>query len=155
MGEKRMKENLLRAIFTAMFAAFAVYMQALIIPIVILAVFMLLDYVTGMASAYRGKELNSRIGIWGIVKKVCYLIIVAVGMGVDYILSLAAGMFGYDLSKFFTIALVVIVWLIINEFISILENLNEIGAPVPSFLNKIIDKLKSKTEEQVEEKTDV
>lgn len=147
-----MKENLLRALFTAMFAAFAVYLQALIIPIVILAVFMLLDYVTGMASAYKTGELNSRIGIFGIVKKLCYFIIVAVSMGVDYIISLAAGLFGYDLSKVFAFALIVVVWLILNEFISILENLHEIGAPVPAFLSKIIDKLKSKTEEQLEDK---
>jgi toxin secretion/phage lysis holin len=150
--EDKMKENLLKALISAAVAAFAVYMQSLIVPIVILISFMILDYVTGMAAAWRGSELSSRIGITGIVKKVLYLVVVAVGVGVDYIIGLAGGLFGYDLSKVFAVALIVVVWLILNEFISIVENLDEIGVPVPHFLCTIIEKLKKKTEEKTEGK---
>ena len=34
--------------------------------------------------------------------------------------------------------LIVAVWLIINELISILENLSELGTPIPPFLVKIV-----------------
>ena len=149
-----MKENILRAFISVTLAAFALYLQALLIPIAILIAFMIIDYATGLASAWMTKTLSSREGVIGIIKKVCYLVVVLVGMGVDYIVSLAAGLFGYDLSKFFTIALIVVIWLILNEFISILENLNEMSVPLPGFLCKIIDKLKKTTEAQLEGKTD-
>jgi phage-related holin len=46
----------------------------------------------------------------------------------------------------------VTVWLILNEVVSILENLSEVGVPLPSFLKKITEKLK-KTAEQTAEHT--
>ena len=44
--------------------------------------------------------------------------------------------------------MIITVWLIINELISILENLGEMGVPLPSFLTSMIKTLKSKVEEQ-------
>ena len=43
----------------------------------------------------------------------------------------------------------VIVWLVINELISILENVAAIGGPVPGFLQKLIQRLKVSVEEKV------
>lgn len=40
----------------------------------------------------------------------------------------------------------VIVWLIINELLSILENVEAIGVPVPAFLRKLLGRLKVSTE---------
>ena len=45
------------------------------------------------------------------------------------------------------IAIVVAVWLGFNEVISILENLGDIGVPMPAFLKKIVEKLKGKIED--------
>ena len=36
----------------------------------------------------------------------------------------------------------VAVWLIINEMISILENLSKLDVPIPVFLTKLIERLK-------------
>ena len=47
--------------------------------------------------------------------------------------------------------LLVTVWLIFNECISILENVAEIGAPMPPFLVKLIGKLKKTTEDKGED----
>lgn len=46
--------------------------------------------------------------------------------------------------------MLVTIWLIINELISILENLGSIGVPLPKFLLTIIKKLKTTTENKVE-----
>lgn len=46
-------------------------------------------------------------------------------------------------------ACVVAIWLICNEIISILENINDIGVTLPPFLQPIVKNLKS----QVEQKT--
>jgi phage-related holin len=45
----------------------------------------------------------------------------------------------------------VTIWLILNECISILENISEIGVPIPAFLVTLIQKLKKTTETKGEE----
>ena len=52
---------------------------------------------------------------------------------------------------FFFFGLLVTIWLILNECISILENISEIGVPLPSFLVALIQKLKKTTENKGEE----
>ena len=49
------------------------------------------------------------------------------------------------------LACVVAIWLICNEIISILENINDIGVTLPPFLQPIVKNLKS----QVEKKADI
>lgn len=43
--------------------------------------------------------------------------------------------------------LIQLVWIICNEIISILENIKDIGAPVPPFLLPLLKNLKSQVEE--------
>ena len=45
----------------------------------------------------------------------------------------------------------VIIWLVINELLSILENVSAIGAPVPGFMQALLKKLKVHTEDTAEE----
>jgi toxin secretion/phage lysis holin len=141
-----MKETAIKTILTVALAALAAYFQQLVVPITVLIIMMIFDYVSGMASAWVTKELSSRIGAMGIVKKVCYLLVVAVGMVVDYIIQAVGTPLGLELAGYSIFGLLVIVWLILNELISILENMKEIGVPLPGFLLKIVDKLKSQTE---------
>ncbi|NLK39237.1 MAG: phage holin family protein [Clostridiales bacterium] len=42
----------------------------------------------------------------------------------------------------FAFGMLVCVWLIINEILSVLENLSAIGVPMPAFLTKITGGLK-------------
>jgi len=57
--------------------------------------------------------------------------------------------FGIALPFSFLIACVVAVWIICNEFLSILENLTEIGVPMPSFLKKLVRYLQHQTEGKI------
>lgn len=145
-----MKENIIKGALTVAMSALIAYMGHLIIPIIILAVVMLLDYGTGIAKAWVHGELSSKIGILGILKKVGYLVIVAVGMIIDWVLQAGISGLHLDFKLDFLFAMIVIIWLILNELISILENVATIGAPVPHWLTKIITKLKSQTEETVD-----
>ena len=43
--------------------------------------------------------------------------------------------------------MLVAVWLIINELISILENLTQIGVPMPAFLARLVRRLKISAEQ--------
>ena len=49
--------------------ALAAYFNVLLIPLVVLAVVMVIDYVTGMAGAAYSGKLSSRVGVLGILKK--------------------------------------------------------------------------------------
>ena len=126
----------------------AAYFNALLIPIVVLVFVMVTDYISGMASAKKSGELSSSIGIMGIAKKVGYLALVAVGMVVDYLISSALVHVGIKIQINYCFAMIIVIWLIVNELISILENLGEMGVPLPSFLTSMIKTLKSKVEEQ-------
>ena len=42
-----------------------------------------------------------------------------------------------------------VIWLVINELISILENVAALGAPVPGFLQSLIKRLKVSVEDKI------
>ena len=96
-----------------------------------LLLFMALDYVTGIYRAYKDKELSSEIGINGIAKKITILVVVAVAVGVD----LVTGTQG-------AIRTLSILWYIVMEGISILENAVRIGITVPDKLSDALLQLK-------------
>lgn len=142
--------NPIIAVLAAALGVASSYLVQLIVPLIVLVIAMLADYGTGMVKAWNAGTLCSRTGIRGILKKVGYLVIVAVAMGADYLLRYGLSQVGVHINIEFLIAAIVIVWLIINELISILENVAAIGAPVPEFLLKLIKKLKTVTEKQAE-----
>ena len=141
-----MEENAIKLVLAAAAAALMTYLAQLIIPIAILCAVMLLDYITGVHAAYVKGELSSRVGILGILKKLSYLAMVAVACVIDYIISVAGAQVGVVVGIKF-VALLVVFWLICNELISILENVDEIGGPVPPFVVKLLYRLKGKVEE--------
>ncbi len=141
-----MKENSFKVLLALPVAGLAAYFGALVIPLVILIVVMVTDYVTGMTRAWITKSFSSRVGVAGIVKKVLYLVLVAVGIVVDFLLSGALAQIGVEIPMQGIIGMIVTVWLIINELISILENLSQAGVPIPAFLVKLVKRLKVETE---------
>ncbi len=143
----------LQAALSAAFAALTVYLNALIVPVLVLLVFMIFDYCTGMISAWKSKQLSSRVGIDGIVKKTCYMILVVVAMGVDYLIYSGLTAMNISVPCELWFGMLVTIWLIINEMISILENLSKIGVPIPAFLQKMIGRLKNTVEKTGEENT--
>ena len=144
------KENVLHTVIAAALGAFTAYLSNLTVPVIVLIAVMLVDYGTGMLNAWLKNELNSRAGILGIVKKISYFALIVVGMAVDYILNSAFVKInaGFDIGD--CIGIIVVIWLIINEIISILENLSAIGIPLPKFLQKIVCHLKEAVEDKTE-----
>ena len=143
-----MKENIFKGLVAAALAAVGVYFRELMGPVLVLALVMIFDYITGLADAWAAGQLSSKTGIRGIVKKLCYLVAVGVAVVVDWIIQTAAGKMGVDVGSFYAFGLLVTVWLILNECISILENLDKLGVPLPAFLLKIVEKLKNTTEQE-------
>jgi len=99
----------------------------------VLIIMTVIDYITGLLKACINKCLSSYWGWRGIIKKcsIFLCIIVAVQLEritgqIDSIHNLVA--FGF----------------VVNEGISIIENLIEIGVPVPDVLKQYLDKLNGK-----------
>ena len=63
------KGNTVQLVAAAALAAIGAYFRQLIIPVILLLIAMVLDYATGMASAWVKHELSSKTGLVGIVKK--------------------------------------------------------------------------------------
>ena len=147
----KMENKSIRLTFTGILTTAAVYFDMLAVPVLVLIAAMAADYITGMTVAWFRSEISSRRGIKGIVTKVCYMALVAVAMGVDYILYGTMALVNIELPQTTILGLLVTIWLIINEMISILENLSKIGVPIPPFLTKVIRRLKISTENKGEE----
>lgn len=140
--------NYIKAVFTAIFAILSSMLGALFVPVGLMVACNVIDYVTGViASPYRAEEIDSYKGIKGIAKKVCMWLLVVVGAILDQLIIYAGDTLGYVLPFTFLFACVVAIWIICNELISILENITDMGVPVPSFLLPIVEKIKHQVED--------
>lgn len=148
-----MKDEVFKGIIAAALAAVGAYFRALLFPVVVLALVMVADYLSGMARAWIKNELSSKVGVIGLVKKVCYLFGIAVAVVADWVIQTAAGQAGIEIQSVYVFGLLVTIWLILNECISILENISEIGVPLPPFLMALVNKLKKTTEAKGDEVT--
>ena len=114
-------------------------------PALLLLVFcIVLDYVTGMTRAWMKGELSSGVGIRGFVKKLCYILGVAVGFAADLLISLLADNLGLTVDIPAVLGLTVTLMLSLNELISVAENLGQIGVPMPAALTGALQKLKDR-----------
>lgn len=105
--------------------------------ILALIAFMILDYITGVIVGIIQKKLSSSTGFEGILKKGLILIVVSVGHILD------TQLFGGESS---VCRSAVIGFYIANEGISILENVGEMGLPLPEKLKKVLEQLKNDSE---------
>lgn len=111
---------------------------------------MLIDYITGMIASAMDEGLSSKKGIKGILKKTGYICVVAVAMITDWLIVYITQNLGIDLPMKTFVGALVCVWLILNELVSIIENLGRAGTPLPKFLIDIVSILKKKIEDKGE-----
>ena len=108
--------------------------------VIVWAVCMLLDYLTGsLAAAKRGEWSSSaaREGLW---HKGGMLIVVFVAVGADVLIGLLLNNTAITLPFSYTalITPIVLAWYAITELGSIVENAAIMGAPVPKWLRKLL-----------------
>ena len=102
--------------------------------------FVIIDYVTGISAAIIEKRLSSTIGARGIVKKVSIFLII----GMSHMLDM------YVMGNTGALRMMVIIFYIANEGVSIIENCTRIGLPVPEKLKDILEQLNNKVVENEE-----
>lgn len=114
--------------FVYLMGGFDIALQSLIVVIVI-------DYLTGIASAIYNKKLSSKVGFRGIIKKFCYLLVVALSVVIDNL----TGQSGI-------IRTLVIYFFVANDGISIIENMAEMNVKLPKKLIDSLDQIRKKGE---------
>lgn len=98
----------------------------------ILLIVMALDYVTGVASAFKRKTVSSSEGYMGLLKKASIFIIIILAAQLDRMSGNSTQLFR-NCTAFFFIA---------NDALSILENVGELGVKFPAFLHNALIKLR-------------
>lgn len=100
-----------------------------------LLIVMIVDYLTGIASAIYNKELSSKIGFKGIIKKFSYLCIVALSVVIDNLIGQGG-----------LIRTLIIYFFVANDGLSIIENMAEMGVKLPQKLIDSLEQIKKKGE---------
>lgn len=125
----------------------------LLLPTVfLLTILMIIDYLSGMLASKKealdhpnSKQYgwNSKKSLLGIYKKASYIFIISVAICTDYIIYKFTAELGIKFEHKTIFGLLVTIWLILNELISILENAGRMGANLPDFLKKVLTELQS------------
>ena len=115
--------------------------------LVTLVIFMGIDFFTGVVTAAMKKSkhmesggLSSKAGWFGLAKKVCTLMLIAVAVRMDILLGTTY------------IRDAVCISFCLNELLSIVENTSLMGVPFPPAIKKAIDVLQTKVG-RIEEET--
>nr|BDA26815.1 hypothetical protein CPBEC2_30440 [Clostridium perfringens] len=100
-------------------------------PLVVLIVFMALDYITGFTRGYINKELSSDVGLKGIARKCVIFIVLIVAVMLDRLMNTGNWLFRS-----------LVCFYIANEGLSLLENAASLGVPIPTKLKDALAQLK-------------
>ena len=128
-------KHLINDVISVILTTFVYLIGGFDIAIQSLLIVMVVDYLTGIASAIYNKELSSKIGFKGIIKKFCYLLIVALSVVIDNL----TGQNGL-------IRTLVIYFFVANDGLSIIENMAEMGVKLPQKLIDALEQIKKKGE---------
>ncbi len=140
--------NKIKTTVIAVISALMSWLGILAVPVFLLLGCNIIDYATGLRAAkYRNDGgISSYKSIRGIEKKVCQWLLVVVGAVVDVLINYAMEYAGIELTLPFIVGTVVAVWLVVNEIISILENMMDIGVAMPPFLLPLVRYIRQQTE---------
>lgn len=125
--------------------------EAMFPVMVILLCCMVIDFISGCIANGSVEGLSSKAGVKGIIKKVGYLCVISVAMFFDYLIMYSLNLMNiqYSIRMFF--GLLVTVWFILNELLSILENVSKLGIPIPDFLTQYVKEVRGKINKKGEE----
>ena len=108
---------------------------------------MVVDYISGSSAAMKAGQWSSAKARGGIWHKAGMIVVVIVAALADAVLGMvAAKVPGLPIDYTVLLLPVVLVWYILTELGSILENAAAMGAPVPEFLVNILAAAREKVE---------
>lgn len=140
-----MQDFQIKSVFGAFIGVFLFLYNSITEIIVILALLMMADYITGIIIAFKNGCFHPSEGIWGAIKKSMYSIVIMCGFLADFIFNYLSKSIQVPVTSPGMIGLAVTLYLIANEGLSIFRNLVKIGIPVPDFLMKIFGYIKDES----------
>ena len=114
----------------------------------------ILDYITGTIKSKITKKESSSKGLIGIIKKICYWILIVISFLISYLLIQLGNKININLEFIMLFGWFTLTCLIINESRSIIENLVEIGIKVPNFLINGLNSYYNLLEKKINNYTD-
>ena len=140
------------AILIGLISMLTSWLGTLAIPVYILVGCNIIDYITGIIAAEsRKQQVSSYKGMVGIAKKVLMYLLIVIGVFVDIMLQYMFSSLNINIVLPFIVGCIVACWLVFNEIISILENLNDSGVPMPPFLMPIVKRIRGTVEKKGDE----
>lgn len=110
---------------------------------VILAIFMVLDYITGIISGMiKNGGFNYKKGIIGAIKKLMYLVLILITIMLEFLIEYLAKNASVEIINVNSITVAMYIYLIGTEGLSIIQNLIILGIPVPRFMTKLFGLVK-------------
>ena len=135
-----MKDKI-QAFFVGVFSVLFSWLGVLAIPVLALIGFNLIDYATRLiANKASGVASTIKKSVNVIYKKFGMWVLVASCAIIDFVIMQCGQYVGINLPLKFIIAIIISIWLVFNEFVSILENLRDMGTKVPKFISNLADK---------------
>lgn len=125
--------------------------------LLLLFLLMVVDYISGMLAAKKEAlehpdncfyGWSSKKSVMGIYKKAGYILTILVAVSTDYILFYFSDKIEWDMPTKTLFGLLITLWFVINELLSILENVGRMGVMLPDILYKVLTELKNNTEEK-------
>lgn len=144
------KLNEMKALLAAIFAGISAKMGWFGWLAVIYGLSMAVDYATGSALAMKKHKWSSEKAREGLWHKLGSIVAVIAAALADWLIALTlANLPGVSLPFTYTALLcpVVMIWYIITELGSVVENVGEMGAPVPAFLRRALAVLQDAAEQ--------
>lgn len=102
-----------------------------------LCILMAIDIITGVIRSIKEKKLRSRTAYFGYARKIGVFGIIIVANFIDIILSLNGA-----------VAVATVLFYIVNEILSIIENYTQIGGKVPSVIKDKLHVIDNQKEEK-------
>lgn len=137
-----MENNKLLKVLASLVSGLAASFWSLYGAIIIcVLVAIILDFITGIVAALAsGEKISSEVGYRGFWKKVALILALAFGIFLDAFIPIMIGIVSLDLPFTLPIGTIVGCYIVINEAISIIENINK-AAPsaLPRWIKKILE----------------
>jgi toxin secretion/phage lysis holin len=112
--------------------------QAMDEVFIVLAAFMILDYITGLlCGLFKNNGFSYKKAVRGIAKKAVFFILILVTILIEFLIKYITEDAGINLQVEGAIITVMYVYLIGTEGLSVIQNLIILGIPVPPFMIKL------------------
>jgi len=123
--------NFFKVVFGGIITAVSGFLGGMDGVMYALLAFISIDYITGVAVAVKQKKLSSEVGFWGLVRKVCILILVGISNFIDRNVMGTGDVFRTAVAMYY----------IGNEGISLLENIGNLGVTLPKKLVEVLKQI--------------